>query len=193
MFPFSILERIDVGETRFARHQSIPHEHLSVSSNGSTWVKQKPQAHPGPRLNRPFSILERIDVGETPLARPRPSALTPPFSILERIDVGETGVGAMHRRHRRHLSVSSNGSTWVKRYSSNVAATRRPCTFSILERIDVGETEPGGARRGGAPVLSVSSNGSTWVKPEYGLDTIQAVLPFSILERIDVGETLERR
>ena len=39
---------------------------------------------------------------------------TQPFSILERIDVGET-IPEMHRRCiRRELSVSSNGSTWVK-------------------------------------------------------------------------------
>ena len=61
---FSILERIDVGET--SRVTPIPalSFRLSVSSNGSTWVKQ---FHPvlNARGLRAFSILERIDVGET--------------------------------------------------------------------------------------------------------------------------------
>ncbi len=61
-----------------------------------------------------FSILERIDVGETlqpqlPLQRPRH-----PFSILERIDVGETSGAAHTNSAISRLSVSSNGSTWVK-------------------------------------------------------------------------------
>ncbi len=111
---FSILERIDVGETIFLKHSETRRIRLSVSSNGSTWVKpdlallqRELSAHlsvssngstwvkPGPRaatvrLPKPFSILERIDVGET-LGTGRESelqALT--FSILERIDVGET-------------------------------------------------------------------------------------------------------
>ena len=61
--PFSILERIDVGETATA----------SLINNN----------------HRTFSILERIDVGETRSAREfTPQTLA--FSILERIDVGET-------------------------------------------------------------------------------------------------------
>jgi len=62
------------------------------------------------------------------------------------------------------LSVSSNGSTWVKLRSA-VALTGAPLTFSILERIDVGETKPRRKRIGDGDGLSVSSNGSTWVKP----------------------------
>jgi len=61
---FSILERIDVGETK----EQVRDGQVAVA----------------------FSILERIDVGET---APGPAWLrtTPrPFSILERIDVGET-------------------------------------------------------------------------------------------------------
>jgi len=61
------------------------------------------------------------------------------------------------------LSVSSNGSTWVKPgilKHSEVPSV----TFSILERIDVGETHLAEERRGGGRRLSVSSNGSTWVK-----------------------------
>jgi len=37
--PFSILERIDVGETLLERSEQQRREALSVSSNGSTWVK----------------------------------------------------------------------------------------------------------------------------------------------------------
>jgi len=62
---FSILERIDVGETLAAAEV----ERWGVGT---------------------FSILERIDVGET--TRLSLAVLHPqPFSILERIDVGETG------------------------------------------------------------------------------------------------------
>ena len=61
--PFSILERIDVGETTYQ---------VEITISGLT-----------------FSILERIDVGETARGGvfPVPDV---PFSILERIDVGET-------------------------------------------------------------------------------------------------------
>ena len=61
---FSILERIDVGETP---RRTMPKR----TTLGS------------------FSILERIDVGETQ-CRGREIARGGPFSILERIDVGET-------------------------------------------------------------------------------------------------------
>ena len=61
---FSILERIDVGET-------VP-------------VAQ-PALGPGS-----FSILERIDVGETVIEVCRIGEQESAFSILERIDVGET-------------------------------------------------------------------------------------------------------
>ena len=36
---FSILERIDVGETSVSRDAAVQVAELSVSSNGSTWVK----------------------------------------------------------------------------------------------------------------------------------------------------------
>jgi len=62
------------------------------------------------------------------------------------------------------LSVSSNGSLWVKPWRSGLKST-------------------------GAPGLSVSSNGSLWVKldkvPGMGIEQFA----FSILERIVVGET----
>ena len=61
---FSILERIDVGETMICIVRL--------------------------RTVLAFSILERIDVGETtPQLRARAPTQVP-FSILERIDVGET-------------------------------------------------------------------------------------------------------
>ena len=61
-----------------------------------------------------FSILERIDVGETPGAGVDAGGYTP-FSILERIDVGETTCSWRRTSLRSsRLSVSSNGSTWVK-------------------------------------------------------------------------------
>ncbi len=62
---------------------------LSVSSNGSTWVKLN---LPAGRMTPPtfsFSILERIDVGETITYQTLDNHEVP-FSILERIDVGET-------------------------------------------------------------------------------------------------------
>jgi len=86
------------------------------------------------------------------------------------------------------LSVSSNGSTWVKQASARHLQSE-PCPFSILERIDVGETSrelPLQQHRHG---LSVSSNGSTWVKPSGGPSGMAYPWTFSILERIDVGET----
>ncbi len=88
---FSILERIDVGETcqKLATQGSA--SILSVSSNGSTWVKQL--WHASDREQHwPFSILERIDVGETSRAA-APAVPDETFSILERIDVGETAAG----------------------------------------------------------------------------------------------------
>ena len=86
---FSILERIDVGETRRVGAASGGTLDLSVSSNGSTWVK--PGVSPA-RLalaGSAFSILERIDVGETTGELDLIDVLSA-FSILERIDVGET-------------------------------------------------------------------------------------------------------
>ena len=61
-----------------------------------------------------FSILERIDVGETFQRAILATSSDAPFSILERIDVGETLASERDYENRRDLSVSSNGSTWVK-------------------------------------------------------------------------------
>ncbi len=64
--------------------------HLSVSSNGSTWVKHDLAIFVTLHDGFTFSILERIDVGETWLERGAELLPCQPFSILERIDVGET-------------------------------------------------------------------------------------------------------
>jgi len=66
--PFSILERIDVGETKSKRNLNASKSSLSVSSNGSTWVKRGGWRDCRQRCGCSFSILERIDVGETLLA-----------------------------------------------------------------------------------------------------------------------------
>jgi len=65
----------------------------------------------------PFSILERIDVGETRAGDPGSIWHIPTFSILERIDVGETADAANEQPIAKVLSVSSNGSTWVKLFA----------------------------------------------------------------------------
>jgi len=128
-----------VGET-FLSSEYLPRRSLSVSSNGSTWVKRNTYTF---KLGhcRTFSILERIDVGETS-TKPSESAVAATFSILERIDVGET-LPQVHNvvTITFILSVSSNGSTWVK--------------HNLLGRSFFNDSF----------VLSVSSNGSTWVKP----------------------------
>jgi len=67
---FSILERIDVGETFDDNGEESDGPSLSVSSNGSTWVKRRLFAWKM-RNGRTFSILERIDVGETTCRRRR--------------------------------------------------------------------------------------------------------------------------
>ena len=85
-----------------------------------------------------FSILERIVVGETPTPRSRSLEMRA-FSILERIVVGETGGGVAVLPHFVRLSVSSNGSLWVK-LLDRFSVRRAAMPFSILERIVVGET-----------------------------------------------------
>ena len=88
------------------------------------------------------------------------------------------------------LSVSSNGSTWVKPRTPFLDLYVR-ATFSILERIDVGETQVEMLISSPADELSVSSNGSTWVKQPHESQNEHSKQTFSILERIDVGETKE--
>jgi len=77
--------------------------------------------------------------------------------------VGETTLGNLYIFITTNLSVSSNGSTWVKQLHPQAEPTSQ--------------------------CLSVSSNGSTWVKLESGRLTASREIAFSILERIDVGET----
>ena len=85
------------------------------------------------------------------------------FSILKRIVVGETSILLREQQIRTKLSVSSNGSWWVKRDTSFTIVFS--CgSFSILKRIVVGETRR--KRRG------------PWKRSS-----------FSILKRIVVGET----
>jgi len=71
----------------------------------------------------------------------------------------------LHSPPPLYLSVSSNGSTWVKQQGPVVVIIDEIDTFSILERIDVGETRKQVERPFNLKDLSVSSNGSTWVKP----------------------------
>ena len=86
---FSILERIELGETPMDVAPGIVPAHLSVSSNGSNWVKPSVWASVA-SVASAFSILERIELGETrrnTRARHHPRRS---FSILERIELGET-------------------------------------------------------------------------------------------------------
>ena len=62
-----------------------------------------------------FSILERIELGETFCYTAREVECEEAFSILERIELGETWVGLCRIKANGGLSVSSNGSNWVKR------------------------------------------------------------------------------
>ena len=81
-----------------------------------------------------FSILERIDVGETRGADAAARTLYMTFSILERIDVGETRLSVSPARVLgATLSVSSNGSTWVKR---NGARQMSVCSHFQYPRTD---------------------------------------------------------
>ena len=120
---------------------TLPQKHparvrLSVSSNGSTWVK------PGVVMEPPawaqLSVSSNGSTWVKLLNAVQQPLKTHAFSILERIDVGETSSLRL-RRSQLRLSVSSNGSTWVKRGGPSSQGSGWPA-FSILERIDVGET-----------------------------------------------------
>ena len=87
-----------------------------------------------------------------------------PFSILERIVVVETGLPERIPPDVEILSVSSNGSWWLKHKETR--------NESVSDQ------------------LSVSSNGSWWLKHDVGKYTHTLyTLSFSILERIVVVET----
>ena len=89
-FPFSILERIDVGETIGADVEVVAAPKLSVSSNGSTWVKLTMSRRGWWRIGQ-LSVSSNgstwVKLGME-LRYDARDALS--FSILERIDVGET-------------------------------------------------------------------------------------------------------
>jgi len=86
--PFSILERIVVVETADRGRWCVGGCCLSVSSNGSWWLKRK-QPHLKQYQRIAFSILERIVVVET-LFSDYGTLSENSFSILERIVVVET-------------------------------------------------------------------------------------------------------
>ena len=113
MRAFSILERIELGET------------LNFNSDKGAEAS--------------FSILERIELGETQeIIAGNPPIIA--FSILERIELGETPLRLAIAAAVHQLSVSSNGSNWVK-HDTTLLAECAPCPpFSILERIELGET-----------------------------------------------------
>ena len=137
---FSILKRIVVGETamrRRAAHSATQHAVAPFSILKRIVVGETEEIARFTIAEWAFSILKRIVVGETV----RPSIVffgDWSFSILKRIVVGETwlrkGYDAID-----FLSVSSNGSWWVKLAGVH-GDYAGPGAFSILKRIVVGET-----------------------------------------------------
>ena len=86
-----------------------------------------------------FSILERIELGETR----RPHTAPAPHRALSVSSNGSNWVKQWRFDPwvgRGNLSVSSNGSNWVKRLERRGAGKNGVSTFSILERIELGET-----------------------------------------------------
>ena len=137
-----------------------------------------------------FSILERIEVGETD----KNISIVTAQGILSVSSNGSKWVKPSRpalMRWNFRLSVSSNGSKWVKLLHFGWRSIRECQTFSILERIEVGETRIPQLTVGVGSVLSVSSNGSKWVKRSRPLHRWRAPVSFSILERIEVGETIK--
>ena len=90
-------------------------------------------------LGLAFSILERIELGETQCRYAVHCERAGTFSILERIELGETIRDHIRRVLHTRLSVSSNGSNWVKQRFVAFAGGAKQA-FSILERIELGET-----------------------------------------------------
>ena len=110
---------------------------LSVSSNGSNWVKRREGAR-GAHDIASFSILERIELGETASVDPLVLRRWLPFSILERIELGETGGDCVNGTSVTSFSILERielGETAIP--GSRVLGMR---SFSILERIELGET-----------------------------------------------------
>ena len=138
--PFSILERIDVGETKGAPGIYPPAQGLSVSSNGSTWVKpvRVGICLPPPcrlSVSSNGSTWVKLTGGMKYQRQKRLSVSSNGSTWVKRFRYRRFGAA----RHR--LSVSSNGSTWVKRSLGGLMEIAC-AAFSILERIDVGETQP---------------------------------------------------
>ena len=110
--PFSILGRIEGGETVCQAGTRGQHIALSVSSAGSKGVKLS-HSHPLPPGHDAFSILGRIEGGETYLFSQPPTPFRT-FSILGRIEGGETTLQRRGTYKEVCLSVSSAGSKGVK-------------------------------------------------------------------------------
>ena len=116
---------------------AVNYQVLSVSSNGSEWVKL------GLRVFLALPLLLSVSSNGSEWVK------------LQRLK---------SQRMITRLSVSSNGSEWVKR-KRNIWKIKAQKPFSILKRIGVGETFPDYYEIGPQEFLSVSSNGSEWVKP----------------------------
>ena len=141
--PFSILGRIVVVETKRTGSTPKSLKTLSVSSDGSWWLKQDGQKGLC-REHLSFSILGRIVVVETTRSTRPDRQPCSPFSILGRIVVVETRCRLLLSRaitSRVALSVSSDGSWWLKLEARNVNLATTD-SFSILGRIVVVETAP---------------------------------------------------
>ena len=136
--PFSILERIELGETRGGWRSEVTVRAFSILERIE--LGETRDAAAWSRLaTRAFSILERIELGETLSVDLRLGVFRTAFSILERIELGET-------------------------YRQMRLPAQRETTFSILERIELGETWMKMTNVSARALLSVSSNGSNWVK-----------------------------
>ena len=135
--PFSILGRIVVVETRPGQHPQGTKHNLSVSSDGSWWLKRNGEIWNHYQASA-FSILGRIVVVET-------TVLAAPFAGFLRLSVSSDGSWwlKLHKFRAQRgrcvaLSVSSDGSWWLKLLGAGRDALRRG--------------------------LSVSSDGSWWLK-----------------------------
>ena len=100
-------------------------------------------------------------------------------------------VGHCTEAWRSNLSVSSNGSLWVKPVCQKCGVSRSSLSVSSNGSLWVKLIETI-KKHTNSTKLSVSSNGSLWVKHPGGGDYYAPLAPFSILERIVVGETQDR-
>ena len=112
---------------------------LSVSSDGSWWLKRFSHGVEAGRARAAFSILGRIVVVETTFSWSGVRFLVCSFSILGRIVVVETGRhGNSHKLNRRTFSIL--GRIVVVETRHFRWQQRSMATFSILGRIVVVET-----------------------------------------------------